>query len=163
MPYGPPGAPACNPYNPYQAPLPKRGGIKRLIWVLCTLGVLVLGGCGVGIYFLAKTVTRNADATNTFLRHVRDQQFSAAYNDLCPAARTAEPQFVSRLQTAAAGARRLVSFDITSSNTSVSNGVSSREASGTVTFSGGLSTFVTFELGKSNGQLCIESGYATLF
>ena len=163
-PYGPPGAPAYNPYNPYQAPLPKRGGIKRLVWVLCTVGLLVLGGCGVGIYFLAKSVTKNADEANAFLRAVRDQQFSAAYQRLCPGQGIAESQFVGDLQSAASRGHAVTSFDITSSNTSVVSGSgTTRTASGTVTFTGGLSAPIAFSLGETGGHLCIESGYATLF
>jgi hypothetical protein len=158
MPYGPPGA----PYNPYQAPLPKRGGFKRLLWILCTVGVLVLGGCGVGIYLLAKSVTKNADAVNAFLRDVRDSHFDAAYQRLCPDVRSAEPQLPTQLQ-AAAGGHAVTSFDITASNTSVSSGIgTTRTASGTVTFTGGLSTSVVFSLGQDDGRLCIQSGYASL-
>ncbi len=162
-PYGPPGS---LPYNPYQAPLPKRGGVGRLLWVLCTLGVLVLGGCGVGIYFLATSVTKNADEVNSFLRDVRDQRFTAAYQHLCPGIRAgvAATQFTGALQAAAARGHGVSSFDITSSNTSVSTGSgSTRTASGTVTFNGGVSTPVTFALDKSGGSLCILTGYSALF
>ena len=164
LPYGSPGGPAYNPYNPYQAPLPKRGGIKRLVWILCTVGVLVLGGCGVGIYFLAKSVTKNADAANAFLRDVRDQQFSAAYQRLCPGQATTEAQFTGALQAASSRAHAVTSFDITNSNTSVvSGGGTTRTASGNVTFTGGETGPIVFSLGQNDGHLCIESGYATLF
>jgi hypothetical protein len=163
QPYGPPGAPAYA-YNPYQAPLPKRDGFKRLLWILCTVGVLVLGGCGVGIFFLAKSVTKNADEANAFLRDVRDQQFSAAYQRLCPGPAIPEAQFTGDLQAAASRGHAVTSFDITTSNTSVVSGVgTTRTAGGTVTFNGGVSAPIEFSLGQDSGHLCVESGYATLF
>jgi hypothetical protein len=161
MPYGPPGAQA---YNPYQAPLPKRGGFKRLLWILGTVGVLVLGGCGAGIYFLAKSVTKNADAANALLRDVRDQHFSAAYQRLCPPPGIAEAQFTANLQKAVARGHAVTSFDITASNTSFTSGLGeTRTASGTVTFTGGVSAPIEFSLALNDGHLCIESGYAGLF
>jgi hypothetical protein len=166
MPYGPPGAPGAPAYgyNPYQAPLPKRGGFRRLLWILCTVGVLVLGGCGVGIYFLAKSVTKNADAANAFLRDVRDQQFTSAYQRLCPGQAIPEAQFVGDLQSAESRGHAVTSFDITNSNTSVVSGAgTTRTASGNVTFVGGETGPIVFSLGLNDGHLCIESGYATLF
>jgi hypothetical protein len=126
--------------------------------------VLVLGGCGVGVYFLAKSVTKNADAANAFLRDVRDQQFSAAYQRLCPGSAIPEAQFTADLQAAATRGHAVTSFDITNSNTSVVNGLgTTRTASGTVTYTGGVSAPIEFSLAQNDGQLCIESGYATLF
>lgn len=164
MPYGPPGAPGYGAYNPYQAPLPKRGGVKRLVWILCTFGLLVLGGCGTGIYFLAKSVTKNADEANSFLRNVRDQQFSAAYQQLCPGQMITEAEFIGDLQTASSRGHAVTSFDITNSNTSVVSGSgTTRTASGNVTFTGGETGPIAFSLRKNDGHLCVESGYAALF
>jgi hypothetical protein len=166
-----PGPPAYNPYNaynPYQAPLPKRGGYKRLLWILGTVGVLVLGGCGVGIWFVANSVTKNIAAANTFLGDVRDQNFTAAYQRLCPEARNgvSDTRFTGALQSAASRGHQVISFDITASNSSENFGSNSgtvRTASGNVTFSGGQSELLTFELGSSEGQVCVLSGYAALF
>lgn len=168
----PPGygtAPAYGPrpgpgFNPYQAPLPKRGGFTRLLWILCTVGLLVLGGCGVGIYYLAHTLSRNADAANSFLRDVRDQRFEAAYGRLCPAQRAAEPStvFVSALQAAVARNHRVTSFDIVSVNTTPSNGVTERTAGASVRFGDGDNLTSTFRLEKSGSKICISSGYQLL-
>jgi hypothetical protein len=67
-PYGPPPYGQYNPNNPYNAPLPQPGGIGRLLWILCGAGLLLLGGCGVGIYFLAHSLTKNADDSNSARR-----------------------------------------------------------------------------------------------
>jgi hypothetical protein len=172
-PYGPPNAyPAqydpppygqYNPNNPYQAPLPKRGGIGRLLWILCTAGILVLGGCGVGIYFLAHSLTKNADEVNAFLRNVRDQQFSAAYQHLCPSVGTSETALVTALQSAASRGHEVTSFDITSSNTSKVSGAGTlRSAAGEVTFADHTTREVAFTLDKPSGHLCISSGFTSL-
>ena len=163
--YGPPGAP-YDPNNPYGAPLPKRGGVGRLLWILCTAGLLLLGGCGVGIYFLAHSLTKNADEVNAFLRNVRDQQFTAAYQHLCPSVQTgtSQAEFTSALQSASARGHALTSFDITSSNTSTISGVgTTRTASGDVTFRDGTTRPVGFTLEKPSGHLCISSGFTSLF
>src|ERR1700745_2149790 len=74
--YGPPPGYAPPPpgypgFNPYAAPPPQRSGIARLVWILSILGILLLGGCGVAVFFLVQSVSRNADAVNNFLRDVR--------------------------------------------------------------------------------------------
>jgi hypothetical protein len=165
-PYGQPGAPPYDPNNPYQAPLPKRGGFGRLLWILCTLGILVLGGCGVGIYLLAHNLTKNADEVNAFLRNVRDQQSSAAYQRLCPSVQAGLPlgNFTTDLQAAVLRGHGLASFDITSSNTSTATGLGTiRTATGEVTFRDGSSRPVSFTLEKPSGHLCISSGFTDLF
>lgn len=172
-PYGPPnayqtpyGPPPYGQYNPYNAPLPQPGGIGRLLWILCGAGLLLLGGCGVGIYFLAHSLTKNADEVNAFLRNVRDQQFSAAYQHLCPFERegTSQAEFTTALQSASARGHALTSFDITSSNTSTISGIGTRRtASGDATFRDGTSRPVGFELDKQSGHLCILSGFAALY
>jgi hypothetical protein len=166
--HGQPGAgppPGYPPFDPYRGPLPQRGSITRLVWILCTAGVLVLGGCGVGIYYLVKTVGKNADEVNAFLRNVRDRQFDLAYTHLCPVEQGAEAQsqFVKSLRSAAALDHPVTSFDITSVHTNATNGVTTRTAGGNVTFQDGQTRFVTFDLGKSGGHLCISSGYRQLF
>jgi hypothetical protein len=163
--YAPPAALA---YNPYQAPLPKRGGYKRLLWILGSVGVLVLGGCGVGIFFAAKSVTKNIGATNAFLRDVRDQQFAAAYGRLCPSEQAAgtAAQFAAGLQAAVADGHGVTSYDITSANTTENfgdGGGTSRTASGTVTFANGQTEHLTFALYESGGRLCVLSGVQPLF
>jgi hypothetical protein len=161
-PYGPPGS---HPYNPYYAPLPKPGGWKRLLWILGTVGVLVLGGCGVGIYFLVSTATANADEVNAFLSDVRDQQFTAAYQHLCPSVRAGLPpgNFATALTAAVLRGHGLLSYDITSSNTSVVSGTGTvRTAGGAVTFRDGSSRSVAFTLEKPSGHLCISSGFEAL-
>jgi hypothetical protein len=168
-PYGPPGSPPYNPYyayNPYQGPLPKRGGFGRLLWILCTLGVLVLGGCGVGIYFLAQQVTQNADEVNAFLRNMRDQQYSAAYQHLCPSVRAGLPvtNFTTLAQGAATRGHGVSSYDITASSTSAVTGSGTiRTASGRVSYRDGTSSLVTFTLDKPSGHLCIATGYNEIF
>jgi hypothetical protein len=162
--YGPP--PGYAPYAPpgYYQPLPKRGGLKRLIWLLSVLGVLVLGGCATGIYFLVGALSKNADAVNAFLKDVRDQRFSAAYDRLCPSAQAAQPraEFTDGLHSAAADGRGVSSYDITSSKTQTTNGSTERTAGGDVTFGDGRTRDITFSLGKSNGTLCINGGYDLL-
>jgi hypothetical protein len=159
------GQPPYNPYyayNPYQGPLPQRGGYGRLLWILCTLGILVLGGCGVGIYFLAKQATQNADAVNAFLRNVRNQRFAEAYGRLCPSVQSglSRSDFTAALQKAAFLRDGVESFDITSSSTSIGH---DRTASGRVTLVSGGSVFVTFHLQKTSGHLCILDGFTALY
>lgn len=165
--YGPPGyapPPGYPPFNPYQAPLPQRGGIRRLVWILCSVGVLLLGGCGVGIFYLVKTVGKNADEVNAFLRNVRDKRFDIAYTRLCPAEQAAQSstEFADALQAAAARNHRVTSFDIKSVNTTSTNGFTTRTAGGNVTFEDGQTRFITFGLDKPGGHLCISSGYELL-
>jgi hypothetical protein len=163
--YAPPGGyGGYDPNNPYGAPLPKRGGIKRLVWILSTVGVLVLGGCGVGIYFVATNLTKNADEVNAFLRNVRDHRYDLAYQRLCPTAREglSSSEFDANLQAAVDRSHAVVSFDILNVNTSSGTGGSSRTAGGEVFFSDGRSVFVDFVLSKSDGQLCVLSGFQSL-
>lgn len=155
-------------YVPYRAPLPKRGGYKRLLLILGTVGLLVLGGCGVGIYFAASSVSKDIHAANVFLGDVHNKQFAAAYQRLCPSEqhRGTETQFAGLLQTAAARGHGVSRFDIKSASTTENFGSDSgttRTAGGTVTFTSGDSAHVTFDLGSSGGQLCISSGYEVLF
>ncbi len=161
-PYGPAGS---QPYNPYQAPAPKPGSIGRLVWILCTAGLLLLGGCGVGIFYLAKSVTKNADEVNSFLRSVRNQQFDSAYKQLCPSAqsRVTESDFTAALAHAAAFRYGVGSYDITSSRTSGSGIGTQRSASGYVTFFNGSPVYVTFHLQKQGGHLCILDGFTALY
>jgi hypothetical protein len=155
--YGPP--PGYAPPGYYQ-PLPKRGGLKRLIWLLSVLGVLVLGGCGVGIYFLVGALSKNADAVNAFLKDVRDQRFAAAYDRLCPSVQAVQTrdEFADGLRRAATDGRGVSSYDITSSETHTTNGVTRRTAGGDVSFRDGSSRYITFSLGKANGKLCLAGG-----
>jgi hypothetical protein len=155
-----------NAHNPYQSPLPKRGGYKRLLWILGTVGVLVLGGCGVGIWFVANSVTKNTDATNAFLGDVRDQNFTAAYQRLCPGVRATvtAAQFTGEFSAAAEGGNGVTSFDITasSSETSGTNLGPVSTATGRVNFAGRESRIVTFALQKSGAGLCVAFGFEDL-
>ena len=169
VPPGPVPYAAYNPaYNPYQAPLPQRGGYKRLLWILGTAGLLVLGGCGVGIWFVVHSASKNINATNDFLRDVRDRQFTSAYQRLCPGAQAnvASDRFTSSLQSAVDRGHAVSSYDILSASTSEHFGGGSttvRTAEGTVRFADGASEILTFELDISAGHLCVLSGYAALF
>jgi hypothetical protein len=168
-PYGPPGSAPYNPYyayNPHQGPLPQRGGVGRLLWILGTLGVLVLGGCGVGIFFIAKQVTQNADEVNAFLRNMRDQQYSAAYQHLCPSVRNtlSDTTFTGLANGASTRGHGVSSYDITASSTSTSTGFGTiRVASGRIHYRDGTSNVVEFNLDKPSGHLCISSGFNELF
>jgi hypothetical protein len=132
---------------------------------LSTVGVLLLGGCGVGVYFLVGTLTKNADEVNAFLRNVRDQQFVAAYNRLCPGVQQTESQadFSSELQAASVRGHGVTSFNITSSNTETGTSGSNRSAGGTVRFADGESSQLTFFLEKNGSDLCISYGYTLLW
>jgi hypothetical protein len=95
---------------------------------------------------------------------VRDLQFSAAYRQLCPGQAMTEAQFVGDLQSAESRGHAVISYDVTNSNTSVVSGSgTTRTASGNVTFVGGETGPIAFSLGKNDGHLCVESGYASLF
>jgi hypothetical protein len=165
--YGPPPQYGYPPYGPpgYQQPLPKRGGIKKLVWFLVIVGTLVLGGCGVGIYFLVGFATQNADAVNAYLADVKAQRYDAAYDRLCSSVRSSEPRasFVESQREAVSSGRGLTSYDITSSETNSTNGVTSRTASGDASFADGSSRDVFFTLRKENGKLCIASGATSLY
>jgi hypothetical protein len=138
--------------------------LKRLIWLLSVLGVLVLGGCATGIYFLVGALSKNADAVNAFLKDVRDQRFSAAYDRLCPSAQSGQTRaaFTDGLQSAVTDGRGVSSYDITSSKTRTTNGSTERTAAGDVTFRDGSTRYITFSLGKWDGRLCINGGYDLL-
>ena len=161
-PYGPP--PPFDPNNPYAAP-PARRSIRRLVWTLSISGLLLLGGCGVAGYFLFDTLVRqNVDAVNAFLGDVRDQKFDSAFDRLCRSEQAAETRagFKQPLQDAVARDHRVTSFDINSSETTSTNGVTLRRADGSVSFSDGRNVEVTFRLRKESGHLCISSGYVLL-
>jgi hypothetical protein len=166
--YGPPvyAQPGANydPNNPYGGPLPKRGGAKKLVLILGTVGLLVLGGCGIGIYFLVDNLSKNADRVNAFLADVRDSQFDSAYDQLCPGIQASQlrSEFVRTLQEAADRGHAVISYDINSVNTTSGTGGSSRTAGGSVNFTDGQSRFISFDLGKSDGKLCISYGYEDL-
>ena len=161
--YGPPPQYGYAPYGPpgYNQPLPKRGGYKTLFWILGTVGVLVLGGCGVGIFFAARTVTENADTVNAFLKDVRDQRYAAAYDRICPSRRGAvtESAFTSQQRQAVSDGRALTSYDITSSSTNNTNGVTTRTAAGNLSFADGRSYYAAFSLRREDGRLCITTGF----
>jgi hypothetical protein len=169
--YTPYGTP--NPYqasNPYQAPLPKRGGYRRLFWILGTVGLLVLGGCGVGIYFAVNSVSKDIHAANAFLSDVRSHQFTAAYQRLCSSeqSRGSAAEFAADLQSAAARGHGVTRYNINSANTSENFGSdgssgTSRTASGTVTFASGDTEQVTLGLRDAGNHLCVSSGYEGLF
>ncbi|HEX4019420.1 MAG TPA: hypothetical protein VHX15_21985 [Frankiaceae bacterium] len=156
-------------YAPNQAPLPKRGGYRRLFWILGTVGVLVLGGCGVGIFFAVNSVGKDIHAANAFLSDVRHSQFTAAYQRLCSSeqARGTADQFAADLQAAAARGHGVTGYNINSGNTTENFGSggssTSHSAGGTVNFASGESERVTLVLQDAHGQLCVLSGYEGLF
>ncbi len=158
--YPPYGSPA----NPYGAPLPQRGGIGRWVWVIVIGGLLVLGSCGVGGYFLFRTLSRNADEVNAFLADVHDRDWPAAYQHLCPDQQAAltEARFTTEFAAAVAQGHRVSSYDITSTETNSTNGVTTRTAGGTVTFADGTTRYVTFTLNNPSSGLCISFGYQQL-
>ena len=159
--YGPPPQYGYAPYGPpgYHQPLPQRGSNKTLFWILGTVGVLVLGGCGVGIFYAARTVTENADVVNAYLKDVKAQRYAAAYDRICPSSRTSESAYTAQQRRMVADGRALTSYDITSSSTDNTNGFTTRTAAGDLSFADGRRFYAAFSLRREDGRLCITTGY----
>jgi hypothetical protein len=131
------------------------------------LGVVLvlLAACGIGGFALYKSQLKvNADAVNDYLGDMRDQNYDAAYNKLCAndRAQGTPAEYAAAAQQARSAGRGVAKFNIKDVNTHSSNGVTTRTAGGTITYTNGSTVSRTFGLGKENGQLCIDTGYADL-
>jgi hypothetical protein len=114
----PPGAPpawnAPAPPGPSGPPGPpgKRRGWAWL-WALI-VGLVVLTGVAVaGVVVAVSAYTKPADATNAYLRDVRDGQYAAAYAHLCSTtqSQTSLDEFRSQQQSNSAG-DQIDTFDV---------------------------------------------------
>jgi hypothetical protein len=170
--YGPGGpqqpGPA-NPYGPpgygYGAPPPRRRNGRKILFVVLAVVFVLLATCGIGGYALYRSQLKvNADKVNDFLGDMRDQNYSAAYGQLCAndRAQGSSSEFAAAAKAARDANRGVQDFDIKSVNTNNSNGVVTRTAGGKVTLTNGSSQIRTFSLQKENGELCIDTGYAGL-
>jgi len=111
----PPGAPpawnAPAPPGP-QGPPGKRRGWAWL-WALI-VGLVVLTGVAIAAVVVAVSAyTKPADATNAYLRDVRDGQYAAAYAHLCSATqnRTSLDEFRAQQRSSTAG-DQIDTFDV---------------------------------------------------
>jgi hypothetical protein len=170
--YGPGGPQQPGPSNPYGppaygygAPPPRRRNGRKILFIVLAVVLVLLATCGIGGYALYRSQLKvNADKVNDFLGDMRDQNYSAAYDQLCAndRAQGSSSDFASAAKAARDANRGVQSFDIKSVNTNNSNGVVTRTAGGRVTLTNGTSRVRTFGLQKENGKLCIDTGYADL-
>jgi hypothetical protein len=178
--YGPPGQQppyAQQPYgqNPYgqpgfgggpgpYGPPPQRRNGRKILFIVLGVVFLLLAGCGALIFTVYRGTKANADTVNTYLGAMRDQNYDAAYNKLCAADRAqgTSAEYAEAARGARDAGRGVAGFDIKDVNTNSTNGVTTRTAGGTVTYTNGSKVNSTFGLGKENGELCIDTGYADL-
>jgi hypothetical protein len=166
--YGQAGPP---PYGYGYGPTPPGYGrpphphrTRNILLIVLAVVLLVLGGCGAGAYALYRSQKANADTTNEFLRGLRDQNYSAAYDKLCSRVRAqvSADQFAEAARASRDNNRGVRSYRINNVSTHSTNGVTTRTAGGRVTLTDGTVRTETYYLDKESGTLCVLSGYDDL-
>jgi hypothetical protein len=155
-------------YDPELAPPPDPHGDRRVMRILGVLTVVLVAGLGLALYVRSHSSSTQKNTANSFLRDVRDRQFTAAYTRLCPSeqANIAATRFASSLQSAAGRGRGLRSYDIVSARSSqlIDGGPGTAPVvQADVRIADGQSIVITLVLGSSGGQQCVLSGERDLF
>jgi hypothetical protein len=161
--YGPPG------YGPpgygYGAPPPRRRNGRKILFIVLGVVFLLVAGCVGGVYALYRSQLKvNADKVNEFLGDMKNQNYPAAYDQLCANGRAqgSVTEYSDAAKAARDANRGVQSYSIKAVRTNNSNGVVIRTAGGTVTLTNGSVLNKTFSLNKENGKLCVDTGYAEL-